>query len=756
MNIAYTLFEILNADRLQFRYRYLKVREPLPDDVRQPIRLQRWADELWRRRLHCPVFPHKSGKNAFFVVPADTVLDGVDLSFVDVPCLTYHADPTDKYGEIDLAKATKGELELLSKMLERPFADQISSRQATFWRDTWTRFFRMRPENASKPLDALNAFRGIAFSIVPVPPNKVYLALDIVTRYVSRLSITDYRNQKRETELHQHCSVAFEKRRWLVRDNGIAKYRCIYAGDTGKSISEFRIEDLGITVLEYYQQKFPEISKDLRPDDPAVFCTRDKRDQDPVPAPASRLFPIFPFEKDFRHKCSVRPQLSPDERQNALRQFIRELGTVKYGSDQLELSDRLLIAPDLCFEVPKLEFGQGFSLAPSDVSGNGNYSINSWGAEKMRSLIHAGPFFKEELPPTALLYPNNVDRRMREEFVHSVEQELSVYAGSTSTKFAKQVSYAPDPHGHDLLIKTNGLKREFGDNVLLVCVLSRCFEEHVHNRFKAECEDIFSQCVMEENIREVTLRRSKRRNFALGVMMALGFKPWVLGSPLSVDLHIGIDVLVDQVAYTFLYGEGGRNIFRDRGHSGGDELIKTRLLREKLISGFTRIHSLGARVKSFVIHRDGRWWPKETEALEGAMTFLKDPSQGILPADVKYAVAEIRKSHFPLRILTTQYQNGRPLFRNPFPGCYLVLDKNRAVLASTGKPSEWDEQGRTAGTMLVQVAHNPGNLQIEDIVRDVFYLTQLNWSAPDIEINAPVTIRWADDMLRDLYIEPDR
>ena len=95
-------------------------------------------------------------------------------------------------------------------------------------------------------------------------------------------------------------------------------------------------------------------------------------------------------------------------------------------------------------------------------------------------------------------------------------------------------------------------------------------------------------------------------------------------------------------------------------------LFKTRLLREKLISGFTRIHSLGARVKSFVIHRDGRWWPKETDALEGAMTFLKDPSQGILPADVKYAVAEIRKSHFPLRILTTQYQNGRPLFGTPF------------------------------------------------------------------------------------------
>ena len=58
--------------------------------------------------------------------------------------------------------------------------------------------------------------------------------------------------------------------------------------------------------------------------------------------------------------------------------------------------------------------------------------------------------------------------------------------------------------------------------------------------------------------------------------------------------------------------------------------------------------------------------------------------------------------------------------------------------------------------MLVQLAHNPGTFQIGDVARDVFFLTQLNWSAPDIEINAPVTIRWADDMLRDLYIEPDR
>ena len=242
MNIAYTLFEILDASRLRFRYRFLKVRESLPDDVRQPIRLQRWADELWRRRLHCPVFPLRHGKDAFFVIPADTALEGVDLSYVDVPYLTYHADPTDKYREVELSKATSRELELLARMLERPFSENLSSMGGDFWRDTWTRFFRMRAENSSNPLDMLNAFRGIAFSIVPIPPDKVYLAPDILTRYISRLSITDYRTQNRESELDEHCSVPFERRRWLFATMGcqIPLHLC---GDTGKSIGEFLIED---------------------------------------------------------------------------------------------------------------------------------------------------------------------------------------------------------------------------------------------------------------------------------------------------------------------------------------------------------------------------------------------------------------------------------------------------------------------------------------------------------------------------------
>jgi hypothetical protein len=149
-------------------------------------------------------------------------------------------------------------------------------------------------------------------------------------------------------------------------------------------------------------------------------------------------------------------------------------------------------------------------------------------------------------------------------------------------------------------------------------------------------------------------------------------------------------------------------------------------------------------------------WANTPVLIPRTVHFLQAPERSILPRDVRYAVAEIHKSHFPIRVFTIKYREGRPVFQNPFPGCYIVLDRSRAVLTSTGRPSEWDEQKRTASTILVQLAHNPTAMRIQDIASDAFCLTQLNWSAPEIEINAPVTIRWADNLLRDLYIEPER
>jgi hypothetical protein len=123
-------------------------------------------------------------------------------------------------------------------------------------------------------------------------------------------------------------------------------------------------------------------------------------------------------------------------------------------------------------------------------------------------------------------------------------------------------------------------------------------------------------------------------------------------------------------------------------------------------------------------------------------------ADGVLGPDSVYGVVEIRKSHTPVRIFT---EVGPPANRlmNPLPGMYLVLDARRALLATTGRPGPWEQgQGRTAGTLLLNLVESTLPLSITSLAEDAYRLTHLNWNAPDIEISVPVTIRWNDEALR--------
>ena len=158
------------------------------------------------------------------------------------------------------------------------------------------------------------------------------------------------------------------------------------------------------------------------------------------------------------------------------------------------------------------------------------YSVSSWGAEKMRSLIQAGPYFEGGIPPTALLYPESlIVARERSSFAQS--NRSCQFIRVLRLRNSRNKYPIPDPHGHDLLSQDAWVEERIWGACPAICVLSRFSRIMYIIDFKAECEDVCSQCVKEENIREVTLRRSKRRNFALGVMMALGSSRGCLRHP---------------------------------------------------------------------------------------------------------------------------------------------------------------------------------------------------------------------------------
>src|SRR5260370_35051461 len=55
--LAATLYPLVCLEGIRYRFRLLRVREPIPQDNLRPKRLQQWADRLWRQELRCPVYP---------------------------------------------------------------------------------------------------------------------------------------------------------------------------------------------------------------------------------------------------------------------------------------------------------------------------------------------------------------------------------------------------------------------------------------------------------------------------------------------------------------------------------------------------------------------------------------------------------------------------------------------------------------------------------------------------------------------------
>lgn len=289
----------------KYKFRILKVRERIPDDNKQPIRLQKWADRLWRRELRCPAFPTRRFSYPAFLIPeSDSPPVGDSIEIVDVPDKTYHIDITDQTVEIDIEHAQGPERELICRMLERPFTDKILSMRDMFWKDQWTLFYLQQPANSSLSNDIMNAYRGYKFGVVLVEGRGLHLAVDVRTRYVGRKPLSEYSTEERNTILSTHLDLdtEFKDRPRFLRDNGVAKFPCRYTGETGNTVSQHTIDNNGTTVLDYYRQKYPNLG--IHPDDPAVF-TQDKEESESLASPSSRLFPILGTDYEGVRNCSV-------------------------------------------------------------------------------------------------------------------------------------------------------------------------------------------------------------------------------------------------------------------------------------------------------------------------------------------------------------------------------------------------------------------------------------------------------------------
>lgn len=767
--LAATLYPLTGLERTQYRFRVLRIRENIPFDNYRPIRLQRWADHLWRKLLRCPVYTTSRFEFPAFLIPeGERELAKAELIIRDVPDKIYHVDTTDQVVVVTVDEATGPERDLVCRMLEKPFTERFLALRDKFWRAEWTLFHQLVPENEKIGSDIVNAYRGLKFGVVLLEGQGPHLAADIRTRYVGRKPLSAYTEEEKRATLSDHLDLDLrtEDRASFLRDNKAMKVPCRYAGETGKLVGECTFNASGETVLGYYHRMYPDLA--IGSDEPAVYV-QDRNDDTSRPVPISRLFPIFTNDFEGLRQCSTRPQITPRERHKRVLTFLSDLGDVRYEDRPVKIREAYLSRPRTVFVPPSLEFGQGEKLVPfpKGIPPRSSELFDSltvkWGSRKMPRLYQAGPHSNEPIPDVVLLYPQTIDRPTRETFLKDLAEEINKQT-KRQIQVIQQRAYAIGSHERmgSALLQAAAEVRVPNARVLVIVVLWEKFSKSVHGDLKEIIKPALSQCVTERVVRSIASRTdpqqaaSRVRNLALAVLTEAGVKPWVLAEPLRHDLYIGIDVLFGRVGFQFLYGTGGRIMmsqlgeFITRGRTG--EAIKRPELRKCLEPSIRKIVRDGHQVRSMVIHRDGRWWPGESAGLRETLKRLRD--DGTIPADFRWAVLEIRKNHMPVRLFTAVGNDGEGLL-NPLPGTYLVLDRQRALLTTTGRPGAWDSpRGRTAGTLLLEVMESSGDVGIEDLAEDAYRLTHLNWNSPDIEIGLPVTIRWNDDTLRETFRSP--
>jgi argonaute-like protein implicated in RNA metabolism and viral defense len=93
-------------------------------------------------------------------------------------------------------------------------------------------------------------------------------------------------------------------------------------------------------------------------------------------------------------------------------------------------------------------------------------------------------------------------------------------------------------------------------------------------------------------------------------------------------------------------------------------------------------------------------------------------------------------------LFTLQTKHGGEITENPTVGQHFIASESDGYLVATGKPF-----ARQGTALPLHVRKVEGPLSVTEILEDVFWLTNLNWSQPEGCTRHPITIKINDRRL---------
>jgi hypothetical protein len=619
-------------------------------------------------------------------------------------------------------------------------------------------YYSTQPKNYNDNKRETDVYGGFGFRLLPLD-GKIYEAVKLTYRYSDRKWLIDR---------YPDLATSDCKMRHMLYHFGNRLYPVQLLSVTGKNIVEQKFTPQNAeptTVYDYTMKNTgahpPQWITTLNPSTPAITYRNPGNELRRYGAAALCKLLLKTDDAATRnfHSWSI---LRPDKRMERTQSVIRRyLSKGMFNGKPIKVSDSPLEKDQKVFPVPAQLFGQGKIL---DVKKNGTL-LSDLGNTRLRYLRNQsiGGLITTGFNAQYLLAPLSLERPIVENFKYRFEKAIQeFFHGSYSmglilfddrkTRTLKEQADSiinkcidADLHGYGILVlpraaKTdlhNFVKKQLWDRVQFQCVtagkLSSFYQLAPVIKVKTDLESRYS---------------SYLRFTALGHLMVNRKWLWALNNALHYDVYIGLDVLNNHAAFTFLYNNGKDCFTHIDKSKQKEKLLATQMkliIYDNLKKVAEDLKKQNMACQSVILHRDGRTFFSEWKGFKAAVEQLQN--EQILPRDIVNGIVEVHKtSSCGFRLMSRQ--NDR--VENPLIGSWEALNEREGIICTTGDP--FPLRG-TSNPLYVIIPH--GNPGIEKVLYDIFALSQLCWATPGGCSKLPIDLKLSDELLKPVASDAD-
>lgn len=618
-------------------------------------------------------------------------------------------------------------------------------------------------------LGGIIMYRGYRVRVIDLTDGKLGLCVDVQHKYIAKnpLPATLDRNAFRR---YKHTRAVYHY--------GNQWYEIKLHDITGLSVDKQMIPDNGklVSLLQYLMdhapKPMPRELTNLSPHSAAVVYMTGRGE--PMHAASALCYSVCDTSDSRVRRAHQQTILLPHVRRQLIRAFVtKHLANIQLDGKTLTVSSEPLSIKRQVFLPPDLAFGNGTVLSVRGTTGATYVSIQQLGEQRRDALFDPkiGPHATKPLERQYLILPESVINTHGPAFIDDLTRTVNALYPQEVSYDPKLIPYndlGPKTYGeqgrailaaiddnnpspgfgiamiHETVDRRNRehdqlaamIMRKLRDRGIFVSVIHTTMTTQAYHQLPGQTE---YEPVPEKQGR----LNGYLRNVALTKVLLTNERwPFVLATPLHADLTIAIDVLLHTACFTIM-GKTGPSVRSLMKSSTQKERLSRAQVRQVIQEAISD-EAASATINNIVIQRDGRLFATERAGIKDAVAALKD--KGILPTSCSVAFIAIPESGAAsVRLFNVHTPaGGSERTSNPPIGAYFILSPTDAYLCSTGQ--EYRHPGTTRP---LHVRYIEGAMPFEQVLEDVYVLTNLTWTRPEDCTREPITIKLGDIRLRE-------